>query len=60
MSLLHVPRFMHLIDNLNSFLASSDFCRQLITFAISLDPDQDRYSLCPDLNSTCFPARLTL
>ena len=27
---------------LNSFLASGDFCRLLITFANSLDPDQDQ------------------
>ena len=27
---------------LNSFIVSNDFCHLLITFANSLDPDQDR------------------
>ena len=35
---------------------SSDFCRLLLTFANSLDPDQDRQNVGPDLN----PNRLTL
>ena len=30
------------------FNASSDFCLLLITFAISLDPDQDRQNVGPD------------
>ena len=34
-----------------SNLASSDFCRLLITFANSLDPDQDRHNGGPDLGS---------
>ena len=34
----------------NSFLASSDFCRLLITFANNLDPDQDRQNVGPDLD----------
>ena len=29
------------INDVNSFLASGDFCHLLITFAISLLPDQD-------------------
>ena len=33
----------------NSFLASSDFCRLLITFAISLDSDQDRQNFLKKL-----------
>ena len=37
-------------------IASSDFCCQLITFANSLDPDQDRQKVGPDLD----PNRLTL
>ena len=37
------------------FLASDDFCRRLITFANSLDPDQDRHYVGPDLD----PNRLT-
>ena len=34
---------------MNSFLASRHFCPLLITFARSLDPDQDRHSVGPDL-----------
>ena len=37
----------------NSFPASDDFCRLLITFANSLDPDQDLQNVGPDLNPTC-------
>ena len=40
----------------NSYLASGDFCRLLITFANSLDPDQDRQKVSPDLD----PNSLTL
>ena len=40
----------------NSFLASSDFCRLLITFANSLDPDHDQQNVCLDLD----PSYLTL
>ena len=36
-----------------SFLASGDFCRLLITFAISLDPDQDQQNVAPDLHPNC-------
>ena len=39
-----------------SFLASGDFCRLLITFANSLDPDQDQQIVGPDLD----PNHLTL
>ena len=35
---------------------SRDFCRLLITFAKSLDPDQDRQNVGPDLD----PNRLTI
>ena len=38
----------------NSFLASGNFCQVLI-FANSLDPDQDRLNVGPDLD----PNRLT-
>ena len=38
------------------WLALGDFCRLLITFANSLDPDQDRQNVDPDLD----PNRLTL
>ena len=41
---------------LNSFLASGDQYRLLVTFANSLDPDQDRQNVGPDLD----PNRLTL
>ena len=34
----------------NSLLASSEFCRLLITFTDSLDSDQDRQNVCPDLD----------
>ena len=40
----------------NSFLASGDICYLLITFAKSLDPDQDRHNVDPDLG----PNHLTL
>ena len=42
--------------SVNAFLASGDFCRLLIAFAIGLDPDQDRRNVGPDLD----PNRLTL
>ena len=34
----------------NSLPASSDFCHLLITLAISLDPDQARHNVRPDLD----------
>ena len=37
----------------NPFLASGDFCRLLIIFANSLDPDQDRQNVGPDLDLNC-------
>ena len=37
----------------NSFLARGDFCHLLILFANSLDPDQDRHSVGPDLEPNC-------
>ena len=40
----------------NSDLDSGDFCHLLITFSNSLDPDQDRHAVGPDLD----PNRLTL
>ena len=40
----------------HSFLASDDFCHLLITFANSLDPDQNQQSVGPDLD----PNPLTL
>ena len=38
---------------LNSFLASDSFHRLLITFANSLDPDQDRQNVGLDLDPNC-------
>ena len=38
---------------LSSSLASGDFCCLLITFANSLDPDQDRQNVGPDLDPNC-------
>ena len=38
---------------INSSHASGDFCRLLITFANSLDPDQDRQNVSPDLDPDC-------
>ena len=45
-----------MFNRTNSFLASGNFCHLLITFANSLDPDQDGSSVGPDLG----PNRLTL
>ena len=33
-----------------SFFASGDFCLRLITFANSLDPDQDGQNVSPELD----------
>ena len=44
------------LASLNLFLASSDFCCLLITFANSLDQDQDQQNVGPDLG----PNRFTL
>ena len=37
----------------NSFYASGDVCRLLITFANSLDPDQARRFVEPDMDPNC-------
>ena len=37
----------------SSFLASGDFCHLLITFANSLQPDQDLQNVVPDLDQNC-------
>ena len=42
--------FILVLGKLNSFLASSDFCHLLITFANNLDPDQDGQNVGPDLD----------
>ena len=36
-----------------TFLGGGDFCHLLITFANSLDPDQDRQNVGPDLDPNC-------
>ena len=41
------------LGGLKSVLASSKFCHLLITFANSFDPDQDRHSVGPDLETNC-------
>ena len=38
---------------LNLSLLSGDFCCLLIAFSNSLDPDQDRHNVGPDLNPIC-------
>ena len=37
----------------NSFPANGVFCRLLISFANSLDPDQARQNVGPDLDPNC-------
>ena len=48
--LLWVISFIHISQFINSFLASGDFCHLPITFANSLDPDEDRHNVGPDLD----------
>ena len=38
---------------INLFPASKDICFLLITLANSLDPDQDRHNVGPDLDPDC-------
>ena len=38
------------VSDFNSFLAIGDFCRLLITFSNSLDPDQAKQNVVPDLD----------
>ena len=42
-----------LTEQFNSFPACGDFCRLLITFANSLDPDQAWQNVGPDLDPNC-------
>ena len=44
------PTLTDINELFNSFLASGDFCHLLITFANSLDPDQN---VGPDLDQNC-------
>ena len=46
-----------LIATFNSFPASGDFCRLLITFANSLDPGQAQQNVRPDLDPNCLTLR---
>ena len=55
--MLTVASLFYMLD---SFLASGDFCRLLITFANSLDPDQDRQNVGPDLNKKTFDTLMLL
>ena len=50
------PLILMLVESFHSYLASGYFCRLLITFTNSLDPDQERQNVCPDLD----PNHLTL
>ena len=43
----------HGVSILNSFPASGDFCRLLIIFENSLDPDQARQNVGPVLAPDC-------
>ena len=47
------PRSGQAFSFLNSFLASGNFCRLLITFENSLDPDQAQQNVRPDLDPSC-------
>ena len=38
---------------LNSLSVRGNFCRLLTTFANSLDPDQARHNVWPDLDPNC-------
>ena len=44
---------LQVLVNFSSLLASGKFCRLLITFAKSLNPDQDRKNVSPDLDANC-------
>ena len=44
---------LFVMSKFNSFLASGKFCSLLIIFTNSLEPDQDRQNVGPDLNPNC-------
>ena len=53
---MRVPLLKECADEIHSpftFLASGNFCQLLITFANSLDPDQDRHNVGHDLDPNC-------
>ena len=43
-----------MLEPLNSFPASGNFCHLLLTFASSLDPDQAQQNVGPDLDPNLF------
>ena len=47
---VHVSRSCSIFNSLSGI---SDFCHLLITFANSLDPDQTRQNVGPDLDPNC-------
>ena len=47
------PKLCWLNITVYLFLARGDFCHLLITFANSLDPDQGRQIVGPDLDQNC-------
>ena len=44
---------LFVMSKFNSFLASGEFCNLLIIFTNSLEPDQDRQNVGPDLDPNC-------
>ena len=51
---MHWLKFNRKFTTFNTFLACGDYCHMLITFANSLDPDQDQHSVHPDLDPNRF------
>ena len=51
---LNVNIIIKMIQFLLTFSLLAVTCRLLITFANSLDPDQDRQNVSPDLDPNCF------
>ena len=51
--LLNIWWLYGLVNMIHCFLASGNFCRQLITLANSLDLDQDRQNISSDLDPKC-------
>ena len=52
--------FYYLWIRLNTFPASGDFCRLLITFANGLDPDHTLQNVWPDLDPNCLTLMVSL
>ena len=48
-----LTNYLKISSVFNSLPTSGDFCHLLITFANSLDPDQARQNVGPDLDSNC-------